>query len=1101
MTFIHIADLHANKSRLQQCLDVLDKIYNFILAQEEKPYLLIAGDFWDSAIQNTDSSGFTEYELYMQKIINVTKVYMIYGTPSHENSGSLEVFKLLGAKVYDTNTFEDFGDFEIVAIPEPRRTKFITSSTEQTNKLINNDNENFILNLPKKSKPRIVLYHGEVEGAVYQNNMSASSPIAISKKLLQQTGADYIALGHIHEPQTLWDFCSYSGSCYPVNSGEHHDAGFNFIKIENSVSVKRISFKFPINVTEYALFSELDEIKRKDFSNRNLNLKLSIEKSLKKNFDKSKLEEEIKVATHAEKVNITFEFKTQINIRSEQVVKEKSIVDKFKIYCDLNDIKITDETTEKLKEIQDNLLIDSFVPCDTFELESLQLRGAIGIKDGIGLDEFNIDFTKYKTGILLLAGANGAGKSTILENCHPFPRLLTRTGSLKEHFCLHDSHRILVYKTSSGKKIKITMLIDGTKTSNLTRYYVETLDKPGDSWKSYKGVDGSYDSYVEWLESTFGSVDMFLRTSFYANRQVKGIPDLAYATKSEKMELFTNLAGTDYLTTISDAAKEQAKKLDEEIKDVKKDLRDYDEIKSTAENNESIILKNSELIDKEKKQLEEDIKKLSELEDKQREFLEAVGSANFLRKEIVEKRNKLLELDKKIESTKTNIAQLEKDLENKDFYQEQLNWWESSIKQETEIRNKKENLNDLIQSYSFKKNELQIKENELNKQLSAQREENIRIDGDIKVLKKSLNTINDICPVCGEKLSEHKKEQLETENKEINTKIQSLESEKTLVFNKIDDIKTSLNDNKKLFEDCNKELEKLSAKLQDCNLGLTQINDYRLTVDIEKARHILTDVSALLKKDEEYLQTLFKEKTDLESVILDFEKQVENIPDDFSDEISKLKRWITNSQTQISDLTAEKKQAEKELLNLKEKINLIKEVDDKIQKLNSDFKDYTIIQKAFSNNGIQSLELDSAAPEISMTANQILSSTYGDRFSISFETQRDTKDGRKIDDFIINVFDAKSGRNKKLELLSGGESVWIKNALYYAFSVVRSRRSGFCFKTRFLDESDGTLDSDARIKYLKMIESAHRACNANLTILVTHSPEIKEGVDQKIELF
>jgi DNA repair exonuclease SbcCD ATPase subunit len=178
----------------------------------------------------------------------------------------------------------------------------------------------------------------------------------------------------------------------------------------------------------------------------------------------------------------------------------------------------------------------------------------------------------------------------------------------------------------------------------------------------------------------------------------------------------------------------------------------------------------------------------------------------------------------------------------------------------------------------------------------------------------------------------------------------------------------------------------------------------------------------------------------------------------------------------------------------------LRNINSKINGLNNDIKDYAIIEKAFSNSGIQALELDSAAPEISDITNAILKETYGDRFTVSFETQRDSSAGKKIDDFIINVFDAKSGRDKKLDTLCSGESVWIKQSLYYAFSVLRTRRTGFCFKTRFLDESDGSLDAESRIRFVKMIEAAHKACNASLTLLITHSAEVKDILEQKIEL-
>ena len=232
----------------------------------------------------------------------------------------------------------------------------------------------------------------------------------------------------------------------------------------------------------------------------------------------------------------------------------------------------------------------------------------------------------------------------------------------------------------------------------------------------------------------------------------------------------------------------------------------------------------------------------------------------------------------------------------------------------------------------------------------------------------------------------------------------------------------------------------------------------------------------------------------------ELESKVKNQPKDYSDKIKRLERGITDTTTKIAELSAELNLYNKNLEKLKRIEVQIKNIEGQLTEHRMNIKDYSIIEKAFGNNGIQALELDSAAPEISDITNSILRETYGDRFTLSFETQRDTSDGRRIDDFIINVFDSKTGRLKKLDVLCSGESVWIKQALYYAFSVLRTRRTGFCFKTRFLDESDGSLDSDARIKYVQMIKAAHKACNARLTLLITHSQEIKDILEQKIEL-
>jgi hypothetical protein len=52
---------------------------------------------------------------------------------------------------------------------------------------------------------------------------------------------------------------------------------------------------------------------------------------------------------------------------------------------------------------------------------SLRLRGFRGIRDGLGLDELTLDLERLADGAALvaIAGANGRGKSTVMDNLHP----------------------------------------------------------------------------------------------------------------------------------------------------------------------------------------------------------------------------------------------------------------------------------------------------------------------------------------------------------------------------------------------------------------------------------------------------------------------------------------------------------------------------------------------------------------------------------------------------------------------------------------------------------------------------------------------------------
>ena len=194
----------------------------------------------------------------------------------------------------------------------------------------------------------------------------------------------------------------------------------------------------------------------------------------------------------------------------------------------------------------------------------------------------------------------------------------------------------------------------------------------------------------------------------------------------------------------------------------------------------------------------------------------------------------------------------------------------------------------------------------------------------------------------------------------------------------------------------------------------------------------------------------------------------------------------------IASVSTQIEQLEETLETMIEQSKVMKE-------LSKEYEEYSILEQAFSNGGIQALELEAAAPSIAELTNTILHESYGDKFIVSFSTLKESRN-KIIDDFSIDILNTETGFTTPLDMLSKGEKVWIQQALYYAFSIIRAERTNFCFKVRFVDESDGGLDGDVRLQYFKMIESAHKAGNARLTVLITHSQEIKDIVQQTIQL-
>ena len=101
--------------------------------------------------------------------------------------------------------------------------------------------------------------------------------------------------------------------------------------------------------------------------------------------------------------------------------------------------------------------------------------------------------------------------------------------------------------------------------------------------------------------------------------------------------------------------------------------------------------------------------------------------------------------------------------------------------------------------------------------------------------------------------------------------------------------------------------------------------------------------------------------------------------------------------------------------------------------------------------------------------------------------------------FAVSDMEA-GGEAVPLEMKSGGESVWIKRAIYDAFAVIRKRNSGFSFMTCFQDEADGALDSGAKAAYCRMLEAAHAENKLRHTVIITHSEEVKAMIPQKINM-
>jgi exonuclease SbcC len=167
----------------------------------------------------------------------------------------------------------------------------------------------------------------------------------------------------------------------------------------------------------------------------------------------------------------------------------------------------------------------------------------------------------------------------------------------------------------------------------------------------------------------------------------------------------------------------------------------------------------------------------------------------------------------------------------------------------------------------------------------------------------------------------------------------------------------------------------------------------------------------------------------------------------------------------------------------------------------AELADWTRLAADLGRDGLQALEIDAAGPELTELTNDLLHSCHGPRWTVRVETQRLSADGKRtLEGCDIMVLDTVGGREAEGETFSGGERVMIGEALSLALSMLACRRAGIERPTLVRDESGAALDPENARVYVAMLRRAAKHVGAEHVLFVSHSPEVQEMADSRIEV-
>ncbi len=590
MKFLHTADLHKTPERwaeVEASLDVIEETGR----REAVDLFVLAGDLYHGAEQNSDIGMHDPFAGRIQRLGNIAPVAIIEGTPSHDVPGSLDILERLACAhgitilrpgeayaLLDTSICKmeevdkDFVTPKAIlfGIPEPSK-KWLLANGAATGKdeaaeAMRSAMRQLLLGLGAKRRqypelPCVLLYHGQVRGCKLSNGTTLPDG-PVSADDLRQVGADYYALGDIHEPQQIPGLSAYyPGSIYPATFGETHKAGCNLVELGEfgigediegreypgfARTVTRVDFPHP-----QRLVIKADTYQAAEVAGKVVSFELTLSQSDRALFDADAALVDLLAAGALPGSRVKPNLLPVETVRAGEIAQKVTLEAKVVLWGENSTVEIPEgvKAGARALEVEVGSLGALAGPERRFRNISTRLRGSRGFWQNQRKDEVLIDWESCGEGVIAYVGPNGFGKTTSYDFAKPWPIPVSRgPKTLKNHFRLRDSAIENIYlEEVSGACYRTLINIDGANKSGGAEYYFFKGPGRAGPWEPYtqEAASGRQDGFFAAIDEVFGSMAIYMRTAFAAQKPSKDYPDLAEAPQSEKKQLIAELTGKD----------------------------------------------------------------------------------------------------------------------------------------------------------------------------------------------------------------------------------------------------------------------------------------------------------------------------------------------------------------------------------------------------------------------------------------------------------------------------------------------------------------------------------------------------------------------------
>ncbi|WP_186214982.1 SMC family ATPase [Burkholderia gladioli] len=763
----------------------------------------------------------------------------------------------------------------------------------------------------------------------------------------------------------------------------------------------------------------------------------------------------------------------------------------------------------------------------------LLLEGFHGVRDGMKRDSVELDLESLPNGLIALTGPNGAGKTTIMDNLHPYRIMPSRASKLSvdafsywDHISGLQARKELEWE-HDGLRYRSTFAFRKPGKSGKADYFLFYRSTDGE-WRPVSLPDGTVsdgkgENYDRCVDAICGSLESFFTSVFSAqNRR-----PLASYGASEIKALLAELLKIDHLRALSTKAAEVAKVLARELGVVQQDLTAFSGKRERVDQTRKAIAMDVSEIAAAREQrtaVQAEIATLTQqhavLVAKQGENADAAARLGELGARRNELRSSLEAMERDGQAEQQRFLQRATTIRNTIAGHAAVVRQRESIlgaaadRDDAQLRlSKAEALLEPLQRAIDELDAKRLRAATVGSTLTSLQSEGTTKADLIKTLNEQSAVIGSVpcagmdihvtCPLLAQARSAAQQVDVQTISlNDLRTRYRSYKAELDQLAPAVE----ALSAKRAELQRVNSELAaarqalqratELAARkplLDAAETGMQQGQAELASLEIErgeasKRRQTETArINGLLREVEAEVSRLAS--VDVAQAIADVDRQ-----------LAARRETCTGLDARIEALIRSQATGETTLVTLERELEGFSATQALAERISDEIAKWKLLAKGVGNDGVIALTIDDAGPALTQTVNDLLLACYGTRFTVQIQTQRTLANGDTREGFEILVHDAESDSCKAVGVMSGGQKVWINECLTRGVALYIAGNAGQPYETLFSDESDGPLDPDRKVQFMRMKREVLRQGGYAREFFISQTPDLIAEADAVIDV-